>query len=117
MAQIIAERKCGALVIGGSAGSLDVLLEIFPDLKSNLSFPIILVTHRKSGNDSLLTDLLKSRTHLIVNEAEEKQPILRGNVYITPGDYHLLIEEVYLNLPRLHLNHYIPITHHYVVQL
>ncbi|MCX2472984.1 chemotaxis protein CheB [Pedobacter sp. MC2016-05] len=93
MAQTIAEEKCSALVIGGSAGSLDVLLEIFPDLKSNLSFPIILVTHRKSGNDSLLTDLLKSRTHLIVNEAEEKQPILRGNVYITPGDYHLLIEE------------------------
>ncbi|RZK66201.1 MAG: chemotaxis protein CheB, partial [Pedobacter sp.] len=33
MAQIIADKKCSALVIGGSAGSLDVLLEIFPDLK------------------------------------------------------------------------------------
>jgi len=93
MAQVIAPHQCSALVIGGSAGSLDVLLEIFPKLRSELDFPIILVTHRKSGNDSLLSDLLQGRTGLKVREAEEKQPILKGNVYITPADYHLLIED------------------------
>ncbi|RZL53685.1 MULTISPECIES: chemotaxis protein CheB [Pedobacter] len=93
MAETLTSRKCSALIIGGSAGSLDVLLEIFPDLKNDINFPIILVTHRKSGNDSLLTDLLQSRTNLSVREAEEKQPILKGNVYITPADYHLLIED------------------------
>ncbi|KQS41144.1 chemotaxis protein CheB [Pedobacter sp. Leaf194] len=86
-------NNCKALVIGGSAGSLDVLLELFPSLSENMSFPIILVTHRKSGNDALLTDLLTSRTRLKVNEAEEKDRLLPGNVYIAPADYHLLIEE------------------------
>jgi len=86
-------NNCKALVIGGSAGSLDVLLELFPSLSENMSFPIILVTHRKSGNDALLTDLLTSRTRLKVNEAEEKDRLLAGNVYIAPADYHLLIEE------------------------
>ncbi|RYD73963.1 MAG: chemotaxis protein CheB [Sphingobacteriales bacterium] len=85
--------NCKALVIGGSAGSLDVLLELFPSLSEKMSFPIILVTHRKSGNDALLTDLLTSRTRLKVNEAEEKDRLLAGNVYIAPADYHLLIEE------------------------
>lgn len=93
MAETIEPGKCSALIIGGSAGSLDVLLEIFPDLSSSINFPIILVTHRKAGNDSLLSDLLRNRTSLTVNEAEEKEMILPGNVYIAPADYHLLIEE------------------------
>ena len=92
MAETLTTGKCSALVIGGSAGSLDVLLEVFPGLSSQINFPIILVTHRKSGNDSLLTDLLKSRTRLTVTEAEEKQKLLPGYVYIVPADYHLLFE-------------------------
>lgn len=93
MEETLESRKCSALIIGGSAGSLDVLLEIFPDLSADINFPIILVTHRKAGNDSLLSDLLRNRTKLMVNEAEEKETILPGNVYIAPADYHLLIEE------------------------
>jgi len=93
MAQNLIPQKCSALVIGGSAGSLDVLLEIFPNLKKEIGFPIILVTHRKSGNDSLLTDLLQHRTNLKVKEAEEKVLLSPGHVYITPADYHLLIED------------------------
>ncbi|MCZ4243100.1 chemotaxis protein CheB [Pedobacter punctiformis] len=93
MAETITSAKCNALIIGGSAGSLDVLLEIFPGLNADLNFPIILVTHRKSGNESLLSDLLQSRTTLRVAEVEEKERILAGKVYIAPADYHLLIEE------------------------
>lgn len=92
MAETLTRGKCSALVIGGSAGSLDVLLEIFPSLSVNINFPIILVTHRKAGNDSLLTELLKNRTNLTVREAKEKEKLLPGYVYIAPADYHLLVE-------------------------
>lgn len=85
--------SCNALIIGGSAGSLDVLLEIFPALSSEIDFPIVLVIHRKANNESLLTDLLQARTSLKVNEAEEKKALVAGNIYIAPADYHLLIEE------------------------
>jgi len=85
--------SCTALIIGGSAGSLDVLLEIFPQLNQNLNFPIILVVHRKASNESLLTDLIKNRTSLLVSEAEEKELLKPGKVFIAPADYHLLIEE------------------------
>jgi two-component system chemotaxis response regulator CheB len=84
--------KSEALVIGGSAGSLDVLMKVLPGLHQLLSFPIILVLHRKAGKDSILTDLLAARTKLRVKELEEKERILPATIYIAPPNYHLLIE-------------------------
>jgi len=93
MAETVDSTSCGALIIGGSAGSLDVLLEIFPALRNDIGFPIVLVIHRKASNESLLTDLLKSRTTLEVSEAEEKEFLSPGKVFIAPADYHMLIED------------------------
>ncbi|WP_293784777.1 chemotaxis protein CheB [uncultured Pedobacter sp.] len=93
MAKTIGSASCEALIIGGSAGSLDVLLEIFPALRTDICFPIVIVVHRKANNESLLTDLLKSRTLLAVGEAEEKEFLTPGKVFIAPADYHMLIEE------------------------
>jgi two-component system, chemotaxis family, protein-glutamate methylesterase/glutaminase len=81
------------VVIGGSAGSLEVILRVLPLLHANLSVPIVIVMHRKNVLESLLAKLLNSRTGLNVKEAEEKESILPGNIYLAPADYHLLIEE------------------------
>ncbi|MFN0291543.1 chemotaxis protein CheB [Pedobacter helvus] len=86
-------KKDGLLVIGGSAGSLDVLLKVLPEVNQHLNFAIIIVIHRKQGTDSLLTDLLAHRTQLSVKEADEKEKLENGKVYIAPSDYHLLIEK------------------------
>ena len=85
-------KNCEAIIIGGSAGSLDVLLKVLPSLDTDISFPIVIVLHRKAGADSLLTDLLSSKTKLIVKEVEEKERIRPGVIYLAPSDYHLLIE-------------------------
>lgn len=81
------------LIIGGSAGSLDVLIRVLPDIDINIQFPIIIVVHRKQGTDSILSDLLGSKTSLKVKEVEEKESILNGCIYVVPSDYHLLIEK------------------------
>lgn len=81
------------LVIGGSAGSLDVLLRVFPKLKSDLHFPIVIVLHRKSSSDSSLTDLFSSRTNIEVKEIEDKQSLMPGKIYVAPADYHVLFEK------------------------
>lgn len=86
-------KGCRALIIGGSAGSLDVLLKVLPQVNPDIRFPIIIVVHRKHGADSLLPVLLSTRTKLIVKEVDEKEKILAGTVYIAPSDYHLLIEQ------------------------
>ncbi|HEV7332805.1 MAG TPA: chemotaxis protein CheB [Flavisolibacter sp.] len=79
------------LVIGGSAGSLEAILQFFPSLMPEKALAIVLVLHRRSG-ESMLTELLKDKTSWQVKEAEEKEPIEPGTIYIAPADYHLLIE-------------------------
>ncbi len=59
-------EKCSALIIGGSAGSIEVLLKVLPGLDSYLDFPIVIVLHRKSGKDNILTDILSTKTQLRV---------------------------------------------------
>jgi two-component system chemotaxis response regulator CheB len=82
----------GVVVIGGSAGSLSVLLNLLVDLNPRLMIPVIVVIHRMSSNDNMLVNLLQSKCKLKVREAEEKERLLPGVVYLCPADYHLLIE-------------------------
>lgn len=81
------------VIIGGSAGSLEVLLTLLPGLAPDISYPIVIVLHRKPNNPAVLTQLLAVRTGLPVCEIEEKQPILGGCIYIAPVDYHVLFEK------------------------
>lgn len=81
------------ILIGGSAGSLDVLLGILPSLRRGFRHPIVIVLHRKIANDPVLTNLLSAKTSLKIKEIEEKEQISCGWVYIAPGDYHILFEK------------------------
>jgi len=81
------------LVIGGSAGSLEVLLTFLPKLRADVGFAIILVLHRKQYNESTLIELISSKTKLNAKEADDKDKILPGWIYVAPADYHLLIEK------------------------
>ena len=80
-------------VIGGSSGSLDVLLAILPRLQPLRQVAVLIVLHRKNSRDSILPDLLSLRSSLPIKEAEEKEKIMAGRLYIAPPDYHLLIEK------------------------
>ncbi|MBC7418114.1 MAG: chemotaxis protein CheB [Pedobacter sp.] len=93
MAQTVDTTSCKAMVIGGSAGSLSVLLDILPLLKADIDFPILIVIHRKSGSKSKLVELLQSCTLLSVKEVEEKSFLRGGIIYLAPANYHVLIEE------------------------
>lgn len=84
---------CELIVIGGSAGSFGVLMELLPGLNEGFNIPIVLVLHRKKTPESMLSDLLSSKTSLIVKEADEKEEIRPGTIYLAPADYHLLIEQ------------------------
>jgi len=80
------------LIIGGSAGSLEVLVQLLPALHKNLKLAIVVVMHRKAG-ESMLVDVLGGKTTWPVKEAEEKENVEAGTVYVAPSDYHLLFEK------------------------
>jgi len=91
MAENDLSRISQCAVIGGSAGSLKVLLPMLAALDARLAFPVVIVLHRK--NDvSTLEQLLKERCPLPVKEAEDKEDLRCGTVYLAPAGYHLLIE-------------------------
>jgi two-component system, chemotaxis family, protein-glutamate methylesterase/glutaminase len=80
------------LVIGGSAGSLAMVLKIIPLLKKEMNLAVIVIFHRRVSEDTTLIDLFSERTVFKVKEADEKEMILPGTIYFAPPDYHLLIE-------------------------
>lgn len=86
-------KKKRVLLIGGSAGSLDVILKIVGALPVPLSLPVVIVVHRKSGAESILADLLGAKTGLAVKEVEDKDAVEDGVIYLAPPDYHLLFEK------------------------
>lgn len=86
--------KTRLIVIGGSAGSLQVIMEMIKNLDDNLSFPIVLVVHRKAQSTSILPTLLQQFTTMQVLEVEDKTEIENGKIYIVPADYHMLFEDI-----------------------
>jgi len=81
------------LVIGGSAGSLQVVLGLLTNLRAGFPLPILLILHRNNVFESSLEELLASRTDLPIKEVEEKEPVIRGTLYLCPADYHVLVEK------------------------
>ncbi|HLN94305.1 MAG TPA: chemotaxis protein CheB [Flavobacterium sp.] len=92
MEETTVTHPCRLLVIGGSAGSLDILLQIVPKLEP-VSFPIVIVLHRRNSEDLALEELMEIKSALPVAEVEDKTRLLPGHVYLAPADYHLLFEK------------------------
>ena len=81
------------VVIGCSWGGLDALTLLIKALPSDFEVPILIVQHRGADTETRLSDLLQSDTHLTLGEAEDKEPITPGHVYIAPANYHVLIDD------------------------
>lgn len=81
------------LVIGGSAGSLQVILSLLAGIGEDFPMPVLIVLHRNGGFESSLEDLFSSRTKLPIREVEEKDLLRAGTVYLCPADYHVLLEK------------------------
>ncbi|QIG88777.1 chemotaxis protein CheB [Chryseobacterium sp. POL2] len=86
------EANTELVIIGGSAGSLQVILEMIKKLDIDLGFPMVLVVHRKAQSTSLLPILMTQISALKVKEVEDKTELDKKCIYIAPADYHLLFE-------------------------
>ena len=93
MAETKLIHPCEAVVIGGSTGSIEVLLSLLPQLPTPLSFALIIVVHRKNTADSTLANLFALKTSSPLSEVDDKEVIKPGTIYLAPADYHLLIEQ------------------------
>jgi two-component system chemotaxis response regulator CheB len=81
------------LVIGGSAGSLQVILSLLAVIGEDFPMPVLIVLHRNGGFESNLEELFSLRTNLPIREVEEKDQLRAGTIYLCPADYHVLLEK------------------------
>lgn len=86
------KRKFRAIAIGASAGGFGALKIILSQLKEELDTPVIIVQHIGANSGNYMPQYLNSVSQLKVKEAEEKEKLKPGTVYVAPPDYHLLVE-------------------------
>lgn len=86
--------RCGpfdALVLGASAGGVEALLYLLGRL-DELALPMVLVQHLPEEGRSRLVEIFAARLRRRVREAEDKESLEPGTLYIAPPGYHLSIE-------------------------
>jgi two-component system chemotaxis response regulator CheB len=81
------------IIIGGSAGSFNLIIAILKELNKEMSIPIVIVLHRLKSAETILEDYLQLHSHYIVKEAEDKEFLKAGHIYTAPANYHLLLND------------------------
>ncbi|MDR7370381.1 chemotaxis protein CheB [Flavobacterium aquidurense] len=85
--------NCKVVIIGGSAGSLNALMQVLPELPKLNDFAIVIVLHRKRTDDQTLEELIRLKSRIEVRSVEDKTALLPGFIYVAPSNYHLLFEK------------------------
>jgi len=80
------------VVIGASWGGLHAVRTVLQGLGDDSSAAIVVAQHRGASGGERLAPLLQSHTQLRVREAEDKDTLAPGSVFLAPPDYHTLIE-------------------------
>lgn len=86
-------NRLAAVTIGASAGGLVALKQIVSQIDKNFKIPIIIVQHLHPESDDFVAKTLDTFCHSSVLEANEKEKISEGKIYLAPANYHLLIED------------------------
>jgi two-component system chemotaxis response regulator CheB len=79
------------VAVGCSWGGLHALRALLEPLPEQLDAAIVVAQHRRA-EDSALASLLCERSRLPVREADDKDDLEPGRVYLAPPGYHLLVQ-------------------------
>jgi two-component system CheB/CheR fusion protein len=89
------------VAVGASAGGLEAFSTLLRPMPSNAPLAVVLVQHMSRTHDSLLPEILATRTALQVRAASDGLRIESGYVYVIPPDTHMTVFDGHLRLrPR-----------------
>src|SRR5438105_12368440 len=80
------------VVIGTSAGGIDVLRILVAGLPADFSAPICVVLHSSPDSPGILGEILDRVTALHVVNGKNDDRLRPGHIYVAPHDHHLLVE-------------------------
>ncbi|TAG54858.1 MAG: chemotaxis protein CheB [Cytophagales bacterium] len=81
-----------AVVIGGSAGSFQVITKILAEINPKFDLPIFMALHRLKHVRNGFIEALALKSNKIIVEPEDKEAIKKGMVYLAPANYHMFLE-------------------------
>ncbi|MET6997991.1 chemotaxis protein CheB [Chitinophaga defluvii] len=79
------------ITIGGSAGSIPILIDLLDGMPDYFSQSVIIVLHRLKNVQSEMDRLLSVKQR--ITEPEDKEMIVQGGIYLAPQNYHLQVED------------------------
>lgn len=92
MAKFKTEGHYRAIVIGGSAGSFQVISRLLNSLPADFELPIIMCLHRLRHVRHGFVEALNIKSTIPIKEPLDKEPIKRNSIYLAPANYHLGVE-------------------------
>jgi two-component system, chemotaxis family, CheB/CheR fusion protein len=92
------EPKCPIVGIGASAGGIDALRRLFPNVAPDCDMAFVVVQHLDPDHGSLLAEVLARSTSLPVTQIAEETMVEHNHVYVIPPNAVLTIREGRLRL-------------------
>lgn len=86
------ENHYKAIVIGGSAGSFQVISKILSSLPVDFETPIMMCLHRLRHVRNGFVEALNIKSTIAIQEPFDKEAIKKGKIYLAPANYHLSVE-------------------------
>jgi two-component system chemotaxis response regulator CheB len=81
-----------AVIIGGSAGSFQIVTHILNSLTETFPLPVLLCLHRLKHVRSGFVEALSLKSNIPVLEPFDKDQLKAGKAYLAPANYHMFIE-------------------------
>ena len=80
------------IAIGSSTGGPQALFKVFAELRSRLRVPILITQHMPPTFTAILAEHIERIYGSRCAEARDKEPLEPGQIYLAPGDYHMIVE-------------------------
>ena len=80
------------VVVGASWGGMRAIGVLLSGLPTRFGAAVVIAQHRGVTSTGGLAHVLQRESRLPVKDADDKEPIRPGSVFLAPADYHLLVE-------------------------
>lgn len=86
------------LAIGSSTGGPNALVEVISKLPEDFPVPVVITQHMPPMFTKHLADRMNACSSLHVREAQGGEILQAGDVWVAPGDYHMVVKRQKANI-------------------
>ena len=89
-----AHARSDVIAIGSSTGGPQALAQVIKDIGGGRTeLPILIVQHMPKMFTTILAEHLKKAAGIACREAVDGEKIMRRQIYVAPGDYHMTVDD------------------------